>query len=126
MYNKLTMSRRLSLPRSFRHATRGVHTTIRNEPNFRIHLSVGTVALIAAYVLKFSLYEWLLLFFTIFFVIILELVNSAVEALVDLVSPEIHEKARVAKDATAGAVILAALLSIIVGVGLFGPKIGLF
>lgn len=120
------MSRSLNLGRSFRHAFSGVHTTIRNEPNFRIHLTAGTIALIGGVVFKFSLLEWIILLFTICFVLILELVNSAMEALVDLVSPEIHEKAKVAKDATAGAVVLSAGLAVIVGVLLFGKHLGIF
>ena len=60
---------------------------------------------------------------TIFFVIMLELINTVLEALVDLVSPEVKDEAKVAKDVSAAAVLFAAFVSVIVGVLLFGPKL---
>lgn len=74
-------------------------------------------------VVKLSVLEWLVLCFTIVFVLILELLNTAMEAIVDMVSPEIQEKAKVAKDVTAAAVLMGALYSLVVLIVLFLPKI---
>lgn len=69
------------------------------------------------------LLEWLILGFTIIFVLILELLNTGVEALVDMVSPEIQEKARIAKDVSAAAVFMGAMFSLVVLIVLFLPKL---
>lgn len=89
----------------------------------QIHFVIGTGVLIAAYLVGFSRFEWVVLAFTISFVIILELFNTCLEAIVDIVSPDIHPKAKVAKDVSAAAVLIAAGMSVIVGVLLFIPKI---
>ncbi len=117
------MSRLRPLAKSFEFAFQGVKTAIKNEPNFRIHLTFAVAALLLAILLKFNIYEWLLLLFTISFVLILELFNTTLEAIVNLVSPEIRPQAKIAKDVSAAAVLLAATASIIVGLSLFLPKI---
>jgi len=109
--------------KSFSYAFCGVKTAIKREPNVRIHLFFAVVTLISAALLKFNIYEWILLTMTIFFVIMLELINTVLEALVDLVSPEVKDEAKVAKDVSAAAVLFAAFVSVIVGVLLFGPKL---
>jgi diacylglycerol kinase len=109
--------------RSFTFAISGVKEAFGREPNLKIHLAIATAILILAAILSFSVYEWALLAFTIFFVFILEFVNSALEAVVDLVSPELREEARVAKDISAACVLLSAVMSVAVGVILFLPKI---
>jgi len=109
--------------RSFTFAISGVKEAFTREPNLRIHAALAAVALILATLLSFSVYEWALLIFTIFFVFILEFVNSALEAVVDLVSPELREEARVAKDISAACVLLAAVMALGVGAVLFLPKI---
>lgn len=74
-------------------------------------------------VLKLNSAEWLDLVIVITLVLILELVNTSIEAVVDLVSPEIREKAKLAKDMSAGTVLLASIGSIIIGALLFLPKL---
>ena len=117
------MSKFRSVPQSFKYAYDGVREAILNEPNFRIHLIISIITLIAAVIFRFTKYEWLTLLFTISFVLILELINTSLEAIVDLVSPERKNRAKVAKDVAAAAVLLAAVISIIVGVVLFSSKI---
>lgn len=117
------MSLRRSLRQSFGYAWDGVIEAIQNEPNFRIHLVLATLALGFAYVLNFRRDEWLILLFTIAFVLILELINTSVEAIVDLVSPKRRNKAKVAKDVSAAAVLLASLVAVVVGGVLFLPKL---
>ncbi len=96
---------------------------LKQEPNLRIHFVAATLALALGATLGLKTFEWLLLAFTIFYVITLELLNTVLEAIVDLVSPEIKSYAKIAKDVSAACVLLAALMSIIVGLVLFVPKI---
>ena len=117
------MSLAHSIPKSFSYAIQGLKKALTEEPNFRIHVVLGTIACISAAVLRFSALEWLILTVTIFFVLVLELINTTLENIVDLVSPEITGEAKVAKDVAASAVFLSAVFSILVGLGLFLPKI---
>ena len=71
--------------------------------------------------LKFSTSEWLVLLLIISFVLALELINTAIEAVVDLVSPEIKDSAKIAKDTAAAAVFLSAITAVIVGWSCFCP-----
>lgn len=112
-----------SIQKSFGYAFQGVRTAVKREPNIRIHIIFALLALLLAAFLDFSYIEWIILFLTIFFVIMLELINTAMEALVNLVSPEIKDEAKVAKDVAASAVLFAAIISIVVGIVLFVPKI---
>jgi diacylglycerol kinase len=109
--------------KSFTYAFQGIKTAFKNEPNLRIHSFIAVVALFVGAILKLNTIEWLILTFTIFWVISLELLNTVLEALVNLVSPEIKHYAKVAKDVSAAMVLLAATLSVIVGLSLFLPKI---
>ncbi|MGB6838825.1 MAG: diacylglycerol kinase family protein [Microgenomates group bacterium] len=117
------MSRKYAICKSFRFAFDGLKTAIRKEPNFRIHLVAAISAIFAAYLLGFSSLEWIILVLTIFLVLIFELMNTALETLIDLISPEITPQAKIAKDISAAAVLSTAFLSIIVGLTLFLPKI---
>lgn len=112
-----------SVPRSFYFAFSGLKTALKNEPNLRIHLIAATFALTLGAILKLNSIEWLILAFTIFWVISLELLNTVLEAIVNLVSPEVQSYAKIAKDVSAACVLLAAILSVIVGAILFLPKI---
>ena len=84
---------------------------------------MAVFALLMGVFLKLSTIEWLILSFTIFYVITLELINTVMEAFVNLVSPEYKHFAKVAKDVSAACVLLAAFLSVIVGLVLFLPKL---
>lgn len=117
------MSRKYTVFRSFKFAYEGLKEVVINEPNFKIHLIIGSGALVAGILLQLDTSEWLLLLFTICFVLILELFNTAIEKIVDLVSPELHPKAKIAKDVSAAAVLIAAFISILVAYFLFIPKI---
>lgn len=117
------MSRLRSLPQSFKYAGSGIRLAIMNEPNFRVHCSFAVMALFLALIMDFTTTEWLLLLFTISFVLIMELFNTALEAIVNLVSPEVRPNAKIAKDVSAGAVLLSAGVAVLVGVRLFLPKI---
>ncbi|MBU0998386.1 diacylglycerol kinase family protein [Patescibacteria group bacterium] len=117
------MSKLHSTQKSFKYAFEGIKLTFKNEPNFRIQLILALLSTFLGIILKISQIEWLILITVIFLVLLLELINSSLEALVNLVSPEINEKAKIAKDTAAGAVLVASILSLIIGIALFLPKI---
>lgn len=117
------MSRVRTLAQSFGYARDGVREALKLEPNFRIHVFMAIIFSLLGLFFGLTLVEWLLLLFAITFVITMELVNTVLEALVDLVSPEIHKKAKYAKDVSAAAVMLSAFSAIIVGIILFLPHL---
>jgi undecaprenol kinase/diacylglycerol kinase (ATP) len=117
------MSKKENIFGSFGYAISGVSKAFKSEPNFRIHTIAGALALIAAYLFKLTITEWVILIFTISIVLILELVNTAIETIVDMVSPHYSTKAKIIKDVSAAAVLVSAILAVIVGAFLFLPKI---
>lgn len=117
------MGMRHRTSKSFRYAFQGMKTAFINEPNLRIHTFFALCAISMGAFLQISQIEWLVLTFTIFYVISLELLNTVLEAIVDLVSPEIKDAAKTAKDVSAAMVLLAAVFSIIVGIVMFLPKL---
>ena len=108
---------------SFSHAFRGIFYVIRSQHNFRIHLFFAVLVVLAGFLFSISVSEWLILMLTIALVLSLEMINSAIECLVDLVTKEYHPIAGKVKDIAAGAVLVAAIISIIIGLIIFIPKI---
>ncbi|GBR75740.1 diacylglycerol kinase [Candidatus Termititenax persephonae] len=113
----------LRLVLSFVYALRGIGRAVKYEANMRVHLVAGALALVGAAFLKIMPYEWLILFLTITLVIFAELINTALEANVDLVTKESRPEARLAKDVAAGAVLFASANAVVVGLVIFVPKI---
>ncbi|HMA34440.1 MAG TPA: diacylglycerol kinase family protein [Chloroflexia bacterium] len=113
-----------SLLTSFRYAFAGLGYVVRTQRNFRIQLAAGGLAVILAAWLHFSPLEGAVLAGTITLVLTLEMVNTVVEAAVDLASPTYHPLAKIAKDVAAGAVLLTALGALGVGACLFLPHLG--
>ena len=113
----------LRLRNAFGYAWAGILTLFRNEPNARIHLLLAIAAVLLAWLLRFELVEWALLVLVIGFVFVAEALNTAIEALVDLVSPDFHPRAKVAKDVAAGGVAMAALTAVVMALFLFLPKL---
>lgn len=111
--------RATSLTKAVRYACSGVAATFRNERNFRIEVLVGVLALVACVLLALEPAEWAIVILLIALVLILELMNSALERLTDLASPEVHPLAKYVKDAMAGAVLIAALASLIIGLVIY-------
>jgi undecaprenol kinase/diacylglycerol kinase (ATP) len=109
--------------KSFPYAFDGIKTAIKNEPNFRFHLVAGVIAISMGVYFKLTALEFAVLMIAIGFVVIIELINTMLEALVDLVSPEIAQQAKIAKDVSAAAVLASAVLSVVIGILLFLPKI---
>ncbi|WLD10432.1 diacylglycerol kinase family protein [Planctellipticum variicoloris] len=109
--------------RSLRHAMTGLAEAVRSQRNAKIQLAIGVLAVIAAAVVGFDAVRWAILILTIGLVLASEIMNTAVEAAVDLTTAEVHPLARQAKDAAAGAVLCAAVTAILVGACLFGPPL---
>lgn len=117
------MSKKRRLTSSFGYALEGVVEAFKNEPNFKIHLVIGVLATILGVYLKISSTEWTIVTLTIGGVLTLELINTAIEAIVDIVSPKFSKLAKVAKDVSAAAVLISAIAASIVGFIIFLPKI---
>jgi len=92
--------------KSVPHAFRGIISLIKNDNNFRIHLLAVVVVIIAGTLIQLTETEWLAVIITMGIVLALEAMNTAVETIIDLVSPEYHPLAKKAKDVAAGAVLL--------------------
>jgi diacylglycerol kinase len=108
---------------SFGHAFRGLKLLLQTQPNARIH-AVATVLVVAAgALLRIAPAEWALIVLAIACVWVAEALNTSIEFLVDLVSPEQHPLAAKAKDVAAGAVLAAAIGSAIIGGFVFGPYV---
>jgi len=102
--------------KSFRYAIRGIDKVIRYENNAKIHL-LATVAIIATgFYFKISFRDWCILLFAIALVWITEIINTAIEKLVDLVSPTFNPKAGTVKDIAAGAVLVASIIAVLIGI----------
>jgi len=112
-----------SLSKSFKFAFEGIVSEFKKGRNFRIQILMGTIAVIFGIILKITPPEWFSLILVISSVLILELVNTAVESIVDMISPEVQEKAKIAKDVSAGAVLVASIAACVVGAFLFLPRL---
>lgn len=106
---------------AFRCAAAGVAYAFRSQRNLKIQVILGLAAVAAGFALGISRVDWLAIVLCIIVVSVAEVVNTAIESAVDLASPEWHELARAAKDAAAGAVLLASAGSVIVGLIVFAP-----
>ncbi len=111
------------LLRAFAYAGAGLSHLWGNERNVRIHLALTALAIGAALWLGLSTVEWAILGLTIGFVFSAEAMNTAVEATIDLVSPDRHPLAKAAKDTAAAAVLIAAGAAVIVAAFLFLPHL---
>lgn len=112
-----------SLIESFNYAVSGIIYTLKTGRNMRIHFVVATLVILLSLFFDFTRGEFLLLFFTITFVLMAEMFNTAIEKTVDLITEDFHHLARLAKDIAAGAVLIAALNSLVVGYLLFFERL---
>lgn len=108
---------------SFKYAIEGIISSFRTERNMKIHVLAMIIVIILSFVLKLDKMEWCFIIIAIISVISAELFNTAIETVVDMVSPERNSKAKLAKDIAAGAVLVVAMGAAIMGVMIFGPKI---
>lgn len=109
--------------RSFRHAANGLGFVLRTQKNAWIHFLVTTCVVTMAVWLNLKPIEWAILLLTIGAVWMAEIINTALEAVVDLASPARHPLAKVGKDVGAAAVLIAALSAVAIGVLILGPPL---
>lgn len=112
-----------SFSESVGHAMDGIQYTANHERNFRIEILFAVMVSIMSFLLRVSVMEWCILVFVIGMVLALEMVNTAVERCVDLVTKDYKELAKIAKDVAAGAVFIMSMFSVIIGILIFLPKI---
>ena len=127
MKNKRKMveirKKRKKLRNSFKYAFEGIKEAWKTEQNLKIHFIIMLLVIIAGFIFKISLIEWMVCLVLFAIVISLELINTAIETTVDIAMPDINEKAKYAKDIAAGAVLFSAIISVIIGLIIFLPKI---
>lgn len=109
--------------KSLGYAISGIIQCIQKERNIKIHLVFMFLVIICGFLFRLSITEWLVCILLFGLVISLELVNTAIEAVVDLCTQEYHPLAKIAKDTAAGAVLISAIASVVIGLIIFVPKI---
>ena len=108
---------------SFKYAFEGIISALKSEQNLKTHIAIMILVIIFGIILKINKIEWIICIILFGFVISLELVNTAIENTVDLITMEKNPKAKIAKDVSAAAVLIAAITSIIIGLIIFMPKL---
>jgi diacylglycerol kinase len=108
---------------SFKYAIQGILSSFKTERNMKIHIFVMILVIIAGVILKINKYEWIACILCFAIVISGELFNTAIETVVDMVMPYKNDKAKIAKDIAAGAVLTLAIGAAVIGVIIFVPKI---
>lgn len=107
----------------FKYAFQGILDGLKSERNLKIHFIAMILVIIFGFIFKISKIEWMICIILFGIVIAGELFNTAIETVVDMVSPEKNDKAKKAKDVSAGAVLVLAISSAIIGLIIFIPKI---
>jgi diacylglycerol kinase len=109
--------------KGFIYAFNGLVVFFRHERNGRIQLIVAIIAVVLSWILKISVAEWMVILGCIASVLSFEMINSSIEKLCNLVHPKFHPAVKTIKDISAGAVLLVAISSAIIGAIIFIPKI---
>ncbi|MEK7550837.1 MAG: diacylglycerol kinase family protein [Patescibacteria group bacterium] len=117
------MESKHTLFKSFSFAFEGFKVALIKGRNFKIQFILGVFACILGLILRLTPHEWAVLVITITLVLILELINTSLESIVNIVSTEIRNEAKIAKDVAAASVLIASIASVFIGLLLFLPKI---
>ncbi len=107
----------------FIHAANGIIHVFKKEQNFKIHIIAAILVIAAGFIFSAGKTEWLAIIIAICIVLTTELINSAIEYLCDFVSPDYHDKIKIIKDVSAGAVLISAIGAFILALVIFLPKI---
>lgn len=118
--------KRRSIIDSFNYAVSGIISAIKTEKNMKIHYFIALLTIFLSLFFDFTRIEFLLLLFAICLVFVAEMLNTALEKVVDLITSDYHPLARLAKDIAAGAVLISALNSLVVGYLLFFDRLNSF
>lgn len=113
----------LSRIASFGHAFRGWLHVLRTQKNAWIHSVIATLVFAMSFWLQISARDWAVIILTSAFVFSAEFINTSIEAVVDLATEEHHPLAKISKDVGAGAVLVAALAAILIGLLILGPPL---
>lgn len=109
------------LAKSVYHALRGIGYTLRYERNFQVECSIAFTVLFFMLLLPLSFLERAILLLVIAFVLVLEMMNTALERVMDILKPRVHPYVRIVKDVMAGAVLLSAFAATLIGLLIFWP-----
>ena len=109
--------------KGFIDAIKGLAEGVRSQLNMKVHMVVATVTILTAYFLNIEPHEWKWLIISIGMVISIELINTSIEYLVNLISPNHHPVAGKIKDLSAAGVLIAALTALVIGLMIFVPRI---
>lgn len=108
---------------SFKYAIEGIISSFKTERNMKLHVLAMTLVILLGFIIRLSRLEWIICIILFAIVIAGELFNTAIETTVDIAMPQRNEKAKLAKDISAGAVLIVAIGSLIIGGIIFIPKI---
>lgn len=108
---------------SFKHAYDGLLWAMRTQPNYRIHIILSTIAVFLGLALKIAYYEWLIIVLLITVGLVVETLNTGLEATTDAITKEWREEIKIAKDVAAAAMLTFAVGTIIITSMIFIPKI---
>lgn len=111
------------LVNSFKYAIEGFISALKRERNMKIHIAIMIITIVAGIILKISKAEWIVCIILFGLVISSELVNTAIEAVVDMITPYRDNKAKLAKDIAASSVLVLAIVAVVVGMIIFVPKV---
>lgn len=115
--------KKTNLLNSFKYAFEGIWSAIKKERNLKIHIVIMFLVIVFGIIFNISKIEWFVCILLFGGVIAFEIVNTAIETTIDLITMEKNPKAKLAKDASAGAVLVMAIISVIIGLMIFMPKI---
>lgn len=107
---------------SFKYAFSGLKYGIINTKNLHVDFVVALLVIICGFIFQISITEWLIVLLCFALVMSLELMNTALEEVVNLASPDIHPLAKISKDVAAGSVLMSAIISAVIGLIIFIPK----
>ncbi len=117
------MTRRINRLESFQYALAGIWYTIKTQRNAQIHLAIAAAICMLGFVLNLGLVEWAVLALTTGFVISTEMFNTAAETAMDYATSDFNPQVKVVKDVAAGAVLVAAITAVVVGILVLGPPL---
>ncbi|MFA6080782.1 MAG: diacylglycerol kinase family protein [Patescibacteria group bacterium] len=108
---------------SFKNAFNGLVWSLKTQPNYRIHLSLSLISIVAGFYLKISYFEFLLIVFLITVGLVVETINTAIEETTDAIDTKIREDIKIAKDVSAAAMLIYAIGATIIALMIFIPKL---
>jgi diacylglycerol kinase len=115
--------RKINRIESFLYAIAGIWHTLKTQRNAQIHVSIAVVIFILGLFLNLSLIEWAILALTTGFVLVAEMLNTVAEAAMDYATTEFNPRVKIVKDVAAGAVLIAAITAVFVGLLILGPPL---